>query len=51
MPAATLQRIRDAMRQRAMTVPPVDDEWRRHFTSLPEDLQAADLRIFGGSGF
>ncbi|WP_404392841.1 hypothetical protein [Humibacillus xanthopallidus] len=26
------------VRQRGMTVPPVDDEWRRHFASLPEDL-------------
>jgi hypothetical protein len=37
-PAATLQRIRAAMRQRGMAVPPVDEQWRRHFTSLPEDL-------------
>ena len=81
-PAATLQRIRAAMRQRGMAVPPVDEQWRRHFTSLPGParagvqprgrvtwrwmrpdgidatadggaglVQAADLRLFGGSGF
>ena len=32
-PAATLSRIRAAMRGRGMSVPPVDDEWRRHFPS------------------
>ena len=37
-PAATLQRIRAAMRQRGMAVPSVDEQWRRHFPSLPEDV-------------
>jgi hypothetical protein len=37
-PAQTLARITTAMRQRGMTVPPLRDEWRRHFPSLPEDL-------------
>jgi hypothetical protein len=36
-PAATLSRIRAAMRGRGMSVPPVDDEWRRHFPSTSED--------------
>jgi very-short-patch-repair endonuclease len=38
-PAATLHRIRAAMRQRGMTVPPADDRWRRHFTSLAGDVR------------
>jgi hypothetical protein len=37
-PARTLSRITKAMRERGMTVPPLSDEWRRHFPSRPGDL-------------
>lgn len=36
-PGATLSRIVRAMRQCGMAVPPVRDEWRRHFPSKPGD--------------
>lgn len=37
-PAATLQRIVTAMRDRGMVVPRLSDEWRRYFPSLPDDI-------------
>ena len=37
-PALTLSRICSAMRDRGMEVPRLKDDWRRFFTSLPEDL-------------
>lgn len=37
-PARTLARITRAMKQRGMTVPPLKDEWRRHFVSRAGDL-------------
>ena len=37
-PGRTLSRITRAMRQRGMTVPPLSDEWRRHFPSRPGDV-------------
>ena len=37
-PARTLGRITRAMRKRGMAVPPLKDEWRRHFPSRPGDL-------------
>lgn len=37
-PARTLGRITRAMRQRGMTVPPLKDEWRRHFADRAGDL-------------
>jgi hypothetical protein len=39
-PAQTLWRIIDAMRDKGMTIPPLSDEWRRHFPSKPWDLKA-----------
>jgi len=36
-PAATLHRITAAMRETGMRVPPLREEWRRHFPSLLED--------------
>ena len=37
-PARTLTRITRAMRARGMAVPPLKEDWRRHFPSRPEDL-------------
>ena len=37
-PGRTLSRITKAMRQRGMTVPPLSDEWRRHFPSRAGDV-------------
>lgn len=37
-PGKTLARITKAMRERGMTVPPLSDEWRRHFPSRPWDV-------------
>jgi hypothetical protein len=36
-PARTLRRAGDTMRARGMVVPPLSDEWRRHFPSRPWD--------------
>ena len=38
-PAATLGRITAAMRDQGMPVPPLREEWRRHFPSAAEDLR------------
>ncbi len=37
-PARTLQRITKAMRGQGMDVPPLSDEWRRHFPSRAGDV-------------
>lgn len=37
-PARTLTRIVRAMTRQGMTVPPLTDEWRRHFPSRPGDV-------------
>ncbi|OFE15954.1 hypothetical protein BA895_04540 [Humibacillus sp. DSM 29435] len=37
-PANTLTRIRHAMREQGMPVPPLSNEWRRHFPSRSDDL-------------
>lgn len=37
-PALTLSRVIDAMRDKGMTVPRLSDEWRRHFSSRPDDV-------------
>lgn len=37
-PARTLGRITRAMARQGMAVPPLKDEWRRHFPSRPGDL-------------
>ena len=37
-PARTLSRITKAMRSVGMPVPPLRDDWRRHFPSRPGDL-------------
>ena len=37
-PAATLQRVVDAMRDCGMVVPRLSDEWRRYFPSLSDDI-------------
>ena len=38
-PATTLARITKAMRNAGMPVPPLKEEWRRHFPSRPGDLE------------
>lgn len=37
VPGQTLGRITRAMRSQGMSVPPLDDEWRRHFPGRPGD--------------
>ncbi len=39
-PARTLQRITTVMRERGLDVPTLSEEWRLHFTSLPDDIAA-----------